>query len=240
MGNGILPVQVTESFVNVYTLLLYTWITKIKEAAKRIGEERGIPVEVKKIGNSYYLYRDTTRWDRKKKRVRISEYMGKINENGLVERNHRSIYEFGNSELLLSISEELIPELKRHFPDHWKEIMAMVRAQDPRPIRYMKSAWEKMYASAQMDASLSENTVSEKLRIIGSDVVAQMRFSQSLATSGDRVYERLSSVSYTSKLRKSSIVGDGPPQIRKWIAKMRLKKLMDRLNRTTKTTGLAS
>ena len=34
---------------------------RIREIAKRIGEDRGIPVEVKKIGNSYYLYRDTTR-----------------------------------------------------------------------------------------------------------------------------------------------------------------------------------
>ena len=34
---------------------------RIREIAKRIGEDRGIHVEVKKIGNSYYLYRDTTR-----------------------------------------------------------------------------------------------------------------------------------------------------------------------------------
>ena len=66
--------------------------------AKKIGEERGIPVEVKKIGNSPYLYKDTTRWDReKKKRVRVSGYIGRISENGLVEKNRRSIYGFGNS-----------------------------------------------------------------------------------------------------------------------------------------------
>ena len=170
---------------------------EIKKIAKRIGDERGIPVEVKQVGNSYYLYRDTTRWDReKKKRVRVSEYIGRINEHGLVERNRRSIYEFGNSGLLLSISEDIIPELKRRFPDHWSEILAMsmIRAQDPRPIKYMKSAWEKMYASTQIDASLSENTISEKLRSIGSDVVSQMRFFQSLTTRGDRILFDLSSI----------------------------------------------
>ena len=170
---------------------------EIGRIAKRISEERGIPVEVKQIGNSYYLYRDTTRWDReKKKRVRVSEYLGRINEHGLVEKNRRSIYEFGNSELLLSVSEDIVPELKRRFPGHWKEILAMsmVRAQDPSPIRYMKSAWEKLYASTQIDASLSENTISDKLRIIGSDVVAQTGFFQSLTTNGDKVLFDLSSI----------------------------------------------
>ena len=59
---------------------------RIREIAKRIGEDRGIPVEVKKIGNLYYFYGDTTRWDKeKKKRIRVSGYIGRIDENGLVE-----------------------------------------------------------------------------------------------------------------------------------------------------------
>ena len=170
---------------------------RIREIAKRIGEEWDMPVEVKKIGNSHYLYKDTTRWDKeKKKRVRVSEYIRRISENGLVEKNRRSIYEFGNSELLLSVVKDIMPELRHHFPDHWAEIvaMSMIRCQDPRPIRYMRSAWEKLYASSQIDASLSENTISEKLRIIGSDIVAQTRFFQSLTTSGDRILFDLSSI----------------------------------------------
>ncbi|MCL5439428.1 MAG: transposase [Candidatus Thermoplasmatota archaeon] len=170
---------------------------EILKAAKKIGEERGIPVEVKSMGNSYYLYRDTTRWDKeRKKRVKVSEYMGRITEHGLVERNRRTIYEFGNSELLISAASDLIPELKRRFPDHWSEILAMsmIRAEDPRPIKLMKSAWEKLYASTQIDASLSENTISEKLRIIGSDYSAQRRFFQSLTTNGDRILFDLSSI----------------------------------------------
>ncbi|MEM0174298.1 MAG: hypothetical protein QXI16_07320 [Sulfolobaceae archaeon] len=64
---------------------------------KKIGEDCCIPVEVKKTGNSYYLYKDTTLWDKEKKKcVRVSEYIGRINENCLVEKNHRTIYEFGN------------------------------------------------------------------------------------------------------------------------------------------------
>ena len=63
-----------------------------------------------------------------------------------MDKNHRTIYEFWNSELLLSVSSDLIPELKRYFPERWKEIpaMAVIMAQDPRPVRYMKSSWEKL------------------------------------------------------------------------------------------------
>jgi len=170
---------------------------EIMEIAKKIGRERAIPVEVKKKGNSYYLYRDSTRWDKeRKKRVRVSDYIGRIDEHGLVEKNRRTIYEFGNSELLLHAIKDILPELKRCFPDHWPEIMAlsMIRAQDPGPISYVKSAWEKLYASTQIDASLSGNTISEKLRIIGSDIVSQTRFFKSLAIEGDRILFDLSSI----------------------------------------------
>ena len=84
------------------------------------------------------------RWGKeRKKRVKVSEYMGRNTEHGLVELNRRTIYEFRNSELLLSAASDLIPKLKRRFPDHWSEILAMyiIRAEDPRPIKLMKSAW---------------------------------------------------------------------------------------------------
>ena len=113
------------------------------KVAKRIGKQRGIPAEVKKIGNFHYLYRSTTAWDRKKKRrVKFSEYIGRINEHGLIERYRRTIYEFVNSELLLSVAGDPVPELKHSFPEHWSEILALsvVRAQDARPIKLMKSA----------------------------------------------------------------------------------------------------
>lgn len=170
---------------------------RIREIARKIGAERKIPVEVKQAGNSYYLYRSTTRWDkREKKRKKVSEYLGRIDENGMVEKNFRTIYEFGNSELLMKVVDEITPSLKRSFPDHWSEIVAMsvVRAMDPRPLKLIKSAWEKLYASTQIEASLSENTLSEKMRIIGSDYDAQVRFSRSLMSSGDTVLFDLSSI----------------------------------------------
>ena len=54
------------------------------------------------------------------------------------------------------------------------------------------------------------------------------------------VYERIYSLHYTSKLKKSSILTDGPSEIKKWMDKNRRKKMEERLNRSGKTTGPAS
>ena len=55
---------------------------------------------------------------------------------------------------------DLVPELKRHFPDHWKEIIAMsvVRVMDNQPLRLLKIRREKLCASWQISASLSPGT----------------------------------------------------------------------------------
>ena len=183
-------------FIDVFPITVYM-DEPILEAARKIGKDRNIPVEVKKIGNSHYLYRSTTKWDKeKKKRVKVSEYLGRINGNGLVEKNNRSIFEFGNSELLMTLAWDLVPELKRRFPDHWKEIVAIsvVRVMDNQPLRLVKSRWEKLYASRQIDASLSPNTLSEKIRIIGSDHDAQYRFFRSLINRDDFLLFDLSSI----------------------------------------------
>lgn len=51
-----------------------------------------------------------------------------------------------------------------------------------------------MYASTQIDASLSEYIISDKLTIIGSDVLSQTRFFKSLTMNGDRTLFDLSSI----------------------------------------------
>lgn len=97
-----------DPYCGVFPITVYR-DAEIIRTAKRIGKECGIPAEVKKIGGSHYLYRSTTRWDReKRKRVKVSEYIGRIEGNGLVERNRRSIFEFGNSELLITMAEPIM------------------------------------------------------------------------------------------------------------------------------------
>jgi transposase len=57
---------------------------------------------------------------------------------------------------------------------------------------------------------------------------------------GDRTYEKLASISYTSRLRKSNTVKDGPPEIKKWMGKKYMKKIEERLDRSMKRRGQAS
>ena len=50
-------------------------------------------ISLKRISNNFYVYRATTRWDRERKRVRsITQYLGKIDENGrFVRRASRRV-----------------------------------------------------------------------------------------------------------------------------------------------------
>ena len=164
----------------MYTLIGDTTLDDwVREVLKRERDNRGIPIEAKKIGNNYYAYRSTTVWDKnEKKRKKVSTYLGRITEKGIDEGNSRSIFEYGNAKLVWDILGEIMPCLKRLFPDEYMEIMAMaaVRAIHQMPIRLIKNAWEKLYLSQQANVSLSPNTISEKLKIIGSDYTSQSEF----------------------------------------------------------------
>ncbi len=58
----------------------------------KIGEDWGISSGGQEEWEFLLPLKDTTRWDKeKKKRVRVSEYIGRIAENGLIKKNRRSI-----------------------------------------------------------------------------------------------------------------------------------------------------
>ncbi len=156
------------------------WIRNLIDREKK---KRGVPLEVKHSGSNYYLYQVTSVWDKEtKKRRKISKYIGKVNENGLVVENRRTIYEYGNSRLLHLIVKEIEPALKRSFPDHYQEIMAisMIRNIAPTPIKLLKTRWEKLFTSTEIDAHLSPNSVSAMFKSIGSDYDAQRTFFKSM------------------------------------------------------------
>ncbi|MGC8663216.1 MAG: hypothetical protein ACP5TX_02280, partial [Thermoplasmata archaeon] len=90
----------------------------------------------------------------------------------------RSVFEYGNARILFLMAQEIIPDIQRLFPLHWKEILAIsiTRTIMPVPIKYLESAWSKLYLSREIDASLSPNAISEKLRSIGSDWNSQREF----------------------------------------------------------------
>jgi len=183
------------------------WVKRILEEEKR---KRNAPLEVKRSGRNYYLYISTTIWDkREKKRKKVSRYLGRITENGVVERcranrSVRSIYEYGNAKILIELLNELVSPLKKAFPDYYKDIIAMsiVKVIRPTPLKLIKSVWEKLYLSQEIETSLSPNILSEKLRLIGSDWNAQKDFFEHLLSNSKYLVFDLSSIfSYSQNLQ---------------------------------------
>ena len=129
----------------------------VKQIFKDERQKRGELLEVKKIGQNYYLSQSTTGWVRGgNKRKKVSKYIGKLTERGIVrgsrtKRYIQSIYEYGNAKFLIDIINEIIEPLKAAFPDDYGEIMAMgiVKILQPTCLKSIKSRWEKIYLSKE-------------------------------------------------------------------------------------------
>ena len=85
-----------------------------------------------------------------------------------------------------------------------------------------------------------EPTNNRAERSLRPSVMYRKRNGGTRSDSGDRIYERIYSPHYTFKLRKSTILIDGQPEIKKWMQKNRRKKMEEWLNRSGKTTDPAS
>lgn len=181
----------------------------VKAVVKAERKKRKIPLEVKVLNKNYYLYHSTTRWDKNERKVKkVTKYIGRITPKGVIEKKSKSeirtIHEYGNSELLFRLAQELIDPLKRSFFQRWKEIVAcaIVKTIQPLPLRLIKSRWEKLHISQYVDASLSPNTLSEMLREIGKDYSAQKEFFDTLMRDSKTLVFDLSSIfSYSENLR---------------------------------------
>jgi len=182
----------------------------VKRIIRRERKKRGKPLEIKRIGQNYYLYQSTTIWVKGEgRRKKVSSYIGRLTEKGIItgsrrKRYVRSIYEYGNAKLLFDIANEIILPLKDAFPDDYCEIIAMaiVKVLQPTPLKLIKSKWEKLYLVREIDASLSPNILSEKLRYIGGNWDAQRRFFEYLVVRSKYLLFDLSSVvSYSENLK---------------------------------------
>jgi transposase len=174
------------------------WILGILEQERK---NRKIPLEVKKLNENYYLYKATTVWNKQEGRIKkVSEYIGRITPKGVIEKTKtheiRSVYEYGNSYLLYELSKEIMIALKECFYEHWKEIIAcsIVKTIDSVPLKLIKSKWEKLHLSRDINASLSPNTLGDILRIIGKDYASQKDFFNKLTDKSSRLIFDLSSI----------------------------------------------
>lgn len=142
-------------------------------------------LEIKKIGTHHYVYYSTTHWDKQlKKRVKSSDYLGKIDPiNGFTEgtkrsitgKNLRGIKEYGNAVLFDRLLPDMRACLQDAFPDEWGEIyaMAIIRAMGYTPLKRIKSSWDKIYDIQGIKPLLNPRNLSMILKLVGSDSRAQ-------------------------------------------------------------------
>lgn len=157
----------------------------VHPALERERKKRKIGLDVKIINNNYYLYHSTTKWDKELKKVKkVADYIGRLTPQGVVERKTelRTIHEYGNGALLMKIAQEFSRDLQEAFPYRWKELLAcaIVKTVQPVPLKLIKSRWEKLHVSLEMDAALSPKTLGEVLRDAGKEYAYQKKFFDTL------------------------------------------------------------
>ncbi|MGC8673021.1 MAG: hypothetical protein ACP5TO_05905, partial [Thermoplasmata archaeon] len=90
--------------------------------------------EIKYLNNNYYVYRSTTYWDKKLKKIRKrSKYIGRLDkEKGLIESSGKfvsriypkTVKTYGDAMILNMAMKDLIPILKENY-DYWEDIYAL-------------------------------------------------------------------------------------------------------------------
>jgi hypothetical protein len=185
------------------------WIKNWLDAQRARGERC---LEVKKIGDNYYVYRSTTQYNREtKKRDKVSSYLGILDrENGVIRpkkgrvtsSNLRGVYEYGNSMVLHKMMDGLRTVLAEAFPLEWRELyaLALVRAQAYTPLKRAGLAWSKLYDPHSLEPDMEPANLSKMLKRVGVDRKAQAKVFKQLAVEGGELIYDLSAVHTRSSL----------------------------------------
>lgn len=146
-------------------------------------KEKG--TELRLINGTYYLYKITSKWNPEKKRSQkiTLGLLGKITqENGFVDSdkhklksaqiisNDISIKEYGLSSFLENHLHEYTSLLEKHFPEHWKFIIASAYARFAfqSPLKNYQYHFSKSFLSEKYTRiGLSSSMIAKKLREIG-------------------------------------------------------------------------
>ena len=200
------------------------WVLK----QKRKGTQ---PVQ---IGNNYYLYKITSRWDPKKKRaVKVTQkYLGKITKEGIIPPKHirvREAYkhvlvkEYGASSFILSISQDIIEKLKEVFPYDWKELfcLALFRLIERSPLKRMGFYYENSHISERIkNVRTSGKFLGRFLREIGMQRELMKEFMRSFIVDTEYAIIDLTNVFSYSKGMINAMLGHNTENI--WIPQINL------------------
>ena len=135
-------------------------------------------VEIRRVGENYYAYEMSSRWNKEKKRADkvTGSYLGVVTRNGIIKPRSMGLvssdYEYGNIALLHGIAEKtVIPVLKEIYPTLWERIISYVilRNIQPLPMKSVHYLYEKTYLSRVMDESMSPDSLSRMISSLPED-----------------------------------------------------------------------
>jgi len=139
--------------------------------------------EIRKIGQGYYLYKITSRWDKEKKRpVKVTlGFLGTITETGLVKSRairlaesmeHITIKEYGAFFVVWQQNQDIVEALKELFPTWWKELwsMAYLRLMYQTPLKHLDLYYQTSFVSETLpQVRFSDKSITACLRAIGQE-----------------------------------------------------------------------
>ena len=132
---------------------------------------------IHRIGNNYYLYEITSKWDPELKRAKkiTKAYLGAITKDGLKKPDSgkympSTAIEYGSSAYLLNENQIVIEKLKKYFPEHYREIfiLSALRFFYQCPLKNIKISYQDSWLSVDMAyARLSKDFLSHLLEVTG-------------------------------------------------------------------------
>lgn len=184
--------------------------------------------ELRNIRGKYYLYRISSKWDKERKITRkiTHEMIGSITEkDGLIpsgtKKNKKDVLatellknistkEYGATYQLQAMSEDILAELKTHFPDIWEElfVLACNRLLYQSPLKNMSLYYEESFISEQLqDLDLSKNTLTSLMQKIGNDREKVAKFMTTFVEGSEHLLFDITDVVSQSKKIKMSAKG---------------------------------
>ena len=161
--------------------------------------------ELRLINGTYYLYKITSKWNPEKKRSQkiTLGLLGKITrEKGFIESEKRklrkgknisddiTIKEYGLSSFINNYLSEYVDLLKKHFPEHWKFIIASAysRLAYQSPLKNYQYHFSKSFLSEEfVRVGLSSSTITKKTREIGRNRKRILDFSHEFKIGDDNI-----------------------------------------------------
>ena len=153
----------------------------MEELPEWVRKHKAKGTEIKRAGDSYYLYEMSSKWNPSKKRAdKISgKYLGTITPAGLLKPKYErvldelkdiSVKEFGASSFIGYLCSDIVDLLKKHFPNDWNEIatFSIVRLFHSSPLKNVMHYYGGSHLSDMFpDANVSPKSLSNLLYSIG-------------------------------------------------------------------------